>query len=283
MTTSARSDQILQIPIDRIACAPQVRESVDAKALAGLTQSLREVGLIHPVLVRPDGESWCMLDGHRRLAAARQCGWATISAIVAEADLSEADVVERQLLSAVQRAGLSPMERARAIDRLIKETGWSGARVATRLGLSPASVSKLLALLVLPAQAQADVEKGELAASTAYEIVRTVDASDRSRLLEEAARGRVTRDQVTLRRRGQGGRKLGRRSGTRSQAGRDRIVIPVGEGGSVTIAGSALSTAGVIPWIEQLLEGLRRSAATSGDIRQFARECRARVGAGGGQ
>lgn len=281
MTTSARNDRIQELPIDRIACATQVRAAIDPKALAGLAQSLREVGLIHPVLVRPSGENWLMLDGHRRLAAARQCGWATISAIVADADLSEADVIERQLVTACQRAGLTPMERARAIDRLIKETGWPGVRVAARLGLSAASVSKLLALLVLPPRAQEDVEKGDLAASTAYEIIRTVDATDRAQLLEDATRERLTRSQAVLRRRAKSGRKLGRRTGTRSQGVRDRIVFPIGEGRSLTFAGTSLSIAGVIPWVEHLLEGLRRAGPGTADFHQFAREYRALVRSGG--
>ena len=247
--------RIQDLLIEQIDCAPQVRERFDSGD--GLLESLLEVGLQQPILVRPVGDRYLTIDGERRLRAAKRAGWTNIPAIVEGAELSEAGIVQRQLIANVQRKSLRPVERARAIERLMREAGWTGAQAANRVGLSQASVSKLLALLVLPKDAQELIDAGKLAASAGYEVAKVRDASERAGLLTQAAQGGLTRDKVM--RRGTPRRPSSIPDGSRSRerVRRERVVIELGNDRTVTVAAMSLTSAALIEWMEELLHRLR--------------------------
>jgi ParB/RepB/Spo0J family partition protein len=273
--TSIIQGQLLQnLPVDRITCAPQVREHFDPAALAGLAQSMREVGLQQPIRVRTQGDGWVVVDGERRLRAARDVlGWSTIPAIIEERELADAEVIQRQLIANVQRASLRPVEKAKAIDGLMRGTNWTAAQTAARLGISPASVSKLLALLVLPAEAQQSVDSGDLGASTAYEIASTRDGALREQLLEDVKRGKLTRDRVTHRTR------RARRGPPRQRArvrrnGVERVVLELGERNSITVTGSDLTVSAAVARLEQLVGRLRQV----GDAGMALRDAATQIG-----
>jgi ParB family chromosome partitioning protein len=264
--TSAR-----ELPIDRIECRPQVREHFAQEELDGLATSLGNVGLQQPILVRAAGEGWVVVDGERRLRAAKQLRWKTISAIVHEGELSDADVIQRQLIANVQRADLRPVEKARAIDRLMREAGWSATQVAAKLGLSAATVSKLLALLVLPADAQQRVDAGELAASTAYEVAKICDAGERAALLQESSTGRLTRDRVVAGRGARGGTRRRQSLPARARSRSRRVTLAVGEIGALSVAADQVELGSVVTWIEGVLRRLRACAADGIGVREAAK------------
>ena len=251
------------LPLSDVVCRPQVRGTFDEADLAALTQSLREVGLLQPILVRREGAVWVVVDGERRYRAAQRAGWAAISAIEQGDDLSEGEIVHRQLVCNIQRADLSPIEIARGIEQLMKESCCTSTQAATKVSLSPASVSKLLALLTLPQEAQDLVHRGRLAASTAYEIAKTSDPDRRAELLAVATEGLLKREVAS------GRRPLVRRPGNdtaprpRMRASQPRVRIPLGTGCSLTLSGGG-EIAELVGALERLLGRLRAASAQPG-------------------
>lgn len=251
------------VPIDSLVCRPQVRESsgYSDEDITGLARSITESGGIHqPLLVRREGDTLVVLDGERRLRAARMAGLATVPVLIEEADLSAAEVTHRQLVLDAQRVGLSPIERARAIQRLMAETAWSAAQVAVNLGVSPANVSKLLALLVLPEDVQGHVAAGRLAMSTAYELAKVSNSAERERLTVEAVSGRLTRAHVVTRTKTLAAASTAAKP-RRTAAPRERVVIPLGDGRSVSVSAPSLSVEGIVAWLADLLERLKAASA----------------------
>lgn len=260
---------VQQVSTDSIVSRPQVREhaGLSDEAIAGLARSIQEVGgILVPLLLRRELESLIVWDGERHLRAARLLKLPTVPAIVEEAELSDADVVHKQLVLDAQRVELSPVERARAIQRLMAETAWPAATVAVKLGVSPAHVSKLLTLLVLPSEVQEQVSAARIAMSTAYGLAKIPDAAVRQKLIDAAMDGRLTRDAlanatkalVTTRR-------VAKPRAPRAQ--RERVVIPLGEGRSIVVSAPSLTVEGVAGWLAELAE---RLGCLRADGRAFA-------------
>lgn len=193
------SQQVIQqIPLDRIIGREQVRKRFDDESLSGLSQSMREIGLHEPIhLLALGGDRYSLLTGGRRVRAARNAGWTTISAIVEERELTEGDVLVRQIIENVQREDLTPIEKARGIDALMKATGGNASQTASKLGLTSGTVSKLLSLLSLPEELQKRIDAGELRATTAYQLTRLDDPEAQKQLANQAANGQLTRDNAS--------------------------------------------------------------------------------------
>lgn len=254
---------VQDVPVGALVCKPQVRESsgYSEEDIAGLAQSIAESGGIHqPLLVRREGDTLVVLDGERRLRAARKLGMETMPVIIGESSLSDAEVTHRQLVLDAQRVGLSPIERARAIQRLMSETDWSAAQVAVKLGLSPANVSKLLALLVLPENVQRHVAAGRLAMSTGYELAKLADTAERERLTAEAVGGRLSRDAVVSRARSLTEARAPARP-RKARAPRARVVMSLGSGRSVAVSAPSLSVESLVAWLADLLERVKAASA----------------------
>lgn len=186
---------IQQIPLDKIITGKQVREHVDEESLGGLTQSMRENGLHEPIHVLSlDGERYSLLTGHRRLRAARKAGWTTIAAIVEKGALSKSDILVRQLTENLQREDLTPLEKAKAIDALMKEAGWNASQTAAKLGFANGTITKLLSVLSLSAAIQERIQKGEIPATAAYDLARVANPAEQEQLAQRLANGELTRD-----------------------------------------------------------------------------------------
>lgn len=264
------STRIDLVPIDRLVCRPQVRERTGfgEEELTGLAQSIREAGILQPLLVRRKGDTLIVLDGERRLRAARMAGLTEVPVIVESEPLSEGDVLHRQLVLDAQRIGLSPLERGAAIQKLMSETRWCAREVAVKLGLSPASISKLLTLTVLPAEVQVAVTSGAVGMSTAYELAKLTDSAERQRLCQQAVNGGLTREDVIQRARElETQRASARRPARKARAARERVSIPLGEGRSVLVSAPSLSVESLIAWFTDLAERIRSAA---GDGRPLA-------------
>src|SRR4051794_38916321 len=102
-------DHSEDITLLAIRTARQVRESFDG--IDGLADTLSEVGQLHPIRVRKEGDYYLIVDGERRYRAAKQLGWKTISCIVEQKDLSAGEVTQRQLIANCQREDLKPLEK----------------------------------------------------------------------------------------------------------------------------------------------------------------------------
>ena len=190
-------DTIKQIPLDAIIWGDQVRKRFDAESLAALAQSIGALGQQEPVhLVAVDDGKYRVLTGERRVRAARQSGQTTIFGIVEQAGMSEGDILLRQLTENIQRADLTPIEKAKGINALMKETGWNASEAAAKLGLTSGTVSKLLSLLSLPEELQMRIDAGELPATTAYQLSKLDDPEAQRTLASQVVSGELTRDKV---------------------------------------------------------------------------------------
>ncbi len=248
------ADQAVQeVPIDKVVCRKQVRESFDEEELVGLAHSIRESGILQPLLGHREGVSFVLDDGERRLRAAKRAGLTVVPMILDDHELCRAQVIQRQMVCNCQRSDLTAIEKARAIDALMKETQWHAREVARKLGLSEPTVSRLLALLVLPDEVQRRVEGGEIPASTAYQIAIAGDGDTQNKLASEVAGNKLTREAVTARRRA----KRPRQRAKRNRGTKPQVVVPLGGGRSITVAGPDLSLKALIEWLEESLNRLR--------------------------
>ncbi len=243
-----------EVAVDALTTAEQVRKDSDEDALKGLAESIKSQGLLQPLLVRQEGKTLVVVDGERRLRALKLAGVKTVWVIIESAPLEKSGVLQRQLVANLQRADLSAMEKARAVSQLLHESGKSGAEVASMLGISASAVSRLLALLALPSSVQEKVERGDVPASTAYEIARAGTAAEQERLADEAASGILTRDAASGRNRarrapsGSGGREVSRFTGK----------LPGGR--MVTASGAGLTSVDdLISWLGELAARARKS------------------------
>jgi len=149
-----------QAPVAAISPNPlQPRTAFDPEALAELAASIREHGLIQPLIVTQQGsERYQLIAGERRWQAARMAGLATVPVIVKEATPQQA--LELALVENIQRADLNPLEEASAFRQLVDEFGLSQEQVAERVGKSRVAVTNTLRLLRLPAEVKQALADG---------------------------------------------------------------------------------------------------------------------------
>lgn len=160
-----------ELPLDAITPNPlQPRTHFDEVALAELAHSIREVGLLQPVVVRPlDADRYELVMGERRWRAAREAGLTTIPAIVRDTD---DDVMLRDaLLENLHRSQLNPLEEAAAYAQLLADFGATHEELAQRIGRSRPQISNTIRLLQLPAPVQRRVAAGILSAGHARAIL----------------------------------------------------------------------------------------------------------------
>jgi ParB family chromosome partitioning protein len=177
----------LEIPVDDIKPNPdQPRSRFDDESLEELASSIKEVGVLQPVVVTRDDEGHhYLIAGERRWRAARRAGLVTIPAVV-RGTSGESSLVEA-LVENVQRQDLTPLEEAHAYRQLLENTGMKQEEVAERVGKSRSAVSNTLRLLQLPGTVQTMIDNGRLAAGHARALLGLDDERYASYLGEKAA------------------------------------------------------------------------------------------------
>lgn len=281
--------KIQDIALSAVEFEPQVRERFDAEALAGLEESIRAIGVQQPIQVRPKGaDRFVVLDGERRCRAAKAAGLANVPAIVIEDKLEIAAIVERQLALNVQRQDLTPVELARGLDRLIRETDRTAAQVGKSLGMSGATVSRLLAMLTLPPEILDRVEAGYIGASAAAELARIDDPKVRNELAGEVMNGGLTRDALVERVRRSRIQENDANSAAQSasvnrfsvtgDASGTRVVASLSGGRSITLVGPGLTNLEIlINWLTELQTEARKGRTQNLSLTTFARMLRDRA------
>ena len=164
----------------------QPRERFDEELLNALTESIREVGILQPILVRPMGEEFELIAGERRWRAARRLGMTRIPALVRES--SDASALEEALVENVHRSDLNALEEAAAFQQLIEDFSLTHEEVATRVGKSRTAVTNTLRLLQLPPTVQKLVRDGALPMGHARALLATPDRGLQERLAVVIAR-----------------------------------------------------------------------------------------------
>ncbi len=153
---------LAQVPVAAITPNPmQPRTATDPDTLAELADSIREHGLLQPIIVTRQGpDQYQLIAGERRWQAARLVGLASVPAIIKEA--SPQEVLELALVENIQRADLNPLEEAHAFRQLVDEFGLTQEQVAQRVGKSRVAVTNVLRLLRLPDEARAALADGSI-------------------------------------------------------------------------------------------------------------------------
>jgi ParB family transcriptional regulator, chromosome partitioning protein len=171
-----------EVPVDAIVPNPrQPRQVFDEEAMAELVHSVREVGLLQPVVVRPTGPaSYELVMGERRWRACRQAGMTAVPAIVRQ---TQDDAMLRDgLLENLHRAQLNPLEEAAAYQQLLEDFGCTHEELAGRIGRSRPQISNTLRLLKLSPAVQRRVAAGVLSAGHARTLLAVPDADAQDRL-----------------------------------------------------------------------------------------------------
>lgn len=181
------TDELRKLPVAAIDANPdQPRTSFDADELTALAESIRQNGVLQPLLVRPlEGGRYELVAGERRLRASRLAGLETVPAYV-RAGL-DANKLELALIENMARVDLNPIDAARACAALVDDLGLTKEEVARRVGKSRVAVSNLIRLLNLPDDVIEMVEQGELSEGHGRALLRAGDHFTRRRLARQAA------------------------------------------------------------------------------------------------
>ena len=172
-----------EIVLNQISPNPkQPRVVFDEADLDELTFSLKEVGLLQPIVVRPVGDRYELVAGERRWRAAQAAGFKTITALIRET--SDELLLRDALLENLHRAQLNALEEASAYSQLLNDFGCTQEELAAKLGRSRPQVSNLLRLLKLPVPIQRRVAAGVLSAGHARALLSLNDVSAQERLAE---------------------------------------------------------------------------------------------------
>jgi len=187
-----RSRGVRVIPVARIESNPnQPRMVFDEEALHELAASIREHGVLQPILVRPLGENrYQLIAGERRWRATREAGLETIPALVEEIDDDTA--LEISIIENLQREDLSPLEEAAMYDRMIHEHGYSIRKLAEKLGKDKGYLENRLRLANAPEEIRDLVSLRKDTLSHAYELLKVDDPKKRRKLASQVAAGELS-------------------------------------------------------------------------------------------
>jgi ParB family transcriptional regulator, chromosome partitioning protein len=168
----------------------QPREVFDEAAIDELAASIREKGLLQPLLVRPLGDGYQLIAGERRFRAAQRAGLDHVP--ISVRDVDDGESFELALIENLQRENLNPVEEARAFKRLGDEFHLSQEDIATRVGKSRSAVTNSIRLLQLPASVIAQLESGELSAGHGRSLLALDTAAAQTAMARHAATRRLS-------------------------------------------------------------------------------------------
>jgi ParB family chromosome partitioning protein len=180
------------VPIERIEANPdQPRLSFDEETLKELAASIKEHGVLQPILVRPlPGGRYQLIAGERRWRSARLAGLSTIPAMIEEID--DETALEIAIIENLQREDLSPLDEALIYERMTQGHGYSVRKLAQKLGKDKGYIENRLRLADAPAEIKQLVSLRKDTLSHAYELLKVADPRKRRRLAEQVARGELS-------------------------------------------------------------------------------------------
>ncbi|MBX6770801.1 MAG: ParB/RepB/Spo0J family partition protein [Chloroflexi bacterium] len=184
---------VSEIPVTRIRPNPrQPRHRLEEGELAVLAESIREHGVLQPVIVTraEDGEGYILVAGERRWSAAVQAGLERIPAVIK--DVTPQGMLELALVENVQRADLNPLEEAAAYRTLIEEFGLTQEEVARRVGRDRSTVANMIRLLALPDAVQEALSRGEISEGHARALLAGGGPTEIVALLHEVVSRRLS-------------------------------------------------------------------------------------------
>lgn len=178
-------------PVEKIRPNPdQPRKTMEPAALETLAESIREKGVLQPLVVREVGEFYEIVAGERRWRAAQQAGVNTIPVVIK--DISPDEVLELALIENIQREDLNPLEEAMAYQRLIDDMGLTQAEAAAKVGRDRSTVANFLRLLQLPDFARQDLLDDRYSMGHARAILMVESPAGRRQLRDRIVKNRLS-------------------------------------------------------------------------------------------
>jgi ParB family chromosome partitioning protein len=179
-----REDKIIYVQSDQIKPNPfQPREDFAEQGIQELAQSIKEKGVIQPLLVRRKGDYFELIAGERRLRAANLLGIKELPIIVK--NVQDQDSLELALIENVQRQDLNPIEQAHAYRYLIDKFQVTQEKISEVLGKARVSITNILRLLNLPQEIQEEIKKGRISFAHGRALLELEDANQQRRLTQE--------------------------------------------------------------------------------------------------
>jgi ParB family chromosome partitioning protein len=245
------------VPLERIIPDPfNPRTDFPEEQKRQLVESIRLHGVKVPGIGYTVGNGIMLGDGHFRLEAAREAGLKEMPVIVFQHKPDEAELLATQLTINGHRLALNPMDERDAFLRLMKLKVWSPKDLATGLAISPSEVTRVLSLSKLSPDEQQLVREGKITKSAAYALSR-MPAEERASLVEKAASGEITRDQLNAR----------ARKKDKSESVKTRRVSCALAGRKVSVqAEQGINLGGLIELLEQLLKSFRKARSQGLDV-----------------
>lgn len=174
---------IQSVPIEKVKPNPfQPRKYFDETALADLAQSIKQQGILQPLLAEKSGDSYIIVAGERRYRAALIAGIPDVPIWIKE--FSEEEKLEIALIENLQREDLTPIEEAKAIKTILEKTGLSQEKIAEKIGKNRTTVTNALRLLKLPEDIQKAIDSGEITAGHARALLSIINPADQRVLFD---------------------------------------------------------------------------------------------------
>lgn len=179
-----KEEKIIYVAIEHIQPNPfQPREDFNSQSMEDLVQSVKEKGVIQPVLVRRKGENYELIAGERRFRAAKSLNLKEIPVILK--DVTDQDSLELALIENIQRQDLNAIEEARAYQYLIEKFQVTQEKIGEVLGKARVSVTNTLRLLKLPREIQEEMKNGRISFAHGRALLEVVDENQQRRLAQD--------------------------------------------------------------------------------------------------
>jgi ParB family chromosome partitioning protein len=190
---SPMAPPFFEVPLDNVDPNPkQPRAGFDEEAIAELAASISAVGVLQPIVVRPNGERYQIVMGERRVRAAKHAGLRTIPAVVRVTE--DHHLLRDALLENVHREDLNPLEEAAAYEQLLSDFSVTHEQLASQIGRSRSAISNAVRLLRLPPSVQRRIAAGTLSAGHARAVMSLPDPE-----LQERLADRIVAEGLTVR------------------------------------------------------------------------------------
>ena len=182
--SAAHKEEIVYVQSGQIKPNPfQPREDFDQQSIEELAQSIKEKGVIQPLLVRRKGDNYELIAGERRLRAANSLGLKEIPIIVR--DVTDQDSLELALIENIQREGLNPIEEAHAYQHLLDKFNVTQEKISEVLGKARVTITNTLRLLKLPHEIQDEMKKGRISFAHGRSLLEVEDANRQRSLAQD--------------------------------------------------------------------------------------------------
>jgi ParB family transcriptional regulator, chromosome partitioning protein len=259
-----------RVAIDLVVPDPeQPRKRFEQDDLSRLSESLKRIGQQVAIIGYQDGDHFVLLDGERRLRAAKLAGISELSAAMLPGRPSKAQLRAIQNSLDAHREQLTPMERSNLVAEIQRETGWSVGQLAEELSLHQSVISKALAYQRLSPELQAMFQAGEIRTEQAYLISKTADFAEQLQLLKSA--DGLSREDVRAKVKNDGQPK--------PKAKRSVFILPCGM--SFTVNGRETDLQGIVGGLKELTKQLQKGVAAKWDIHAAQKALRGKANGGG--